>query len=86
MPYVRCYEETDYQRLVTGHEYDYEDRGMEGSLNPSLAHVKFGVSFDKHWSISSHSHFYPDVDLETRFCCEASLVTVFFGWHNLEAF
>lgn len=26
MPYVQCYEETDYQRLLTDYDYNAEDR------------------------------------------------------------
>lgn len=86
MPYIRCFEETDYQRLVTAYVYNAEARGREGAMNPSLDHVQFGVPFDQHWSIGRHSHFYPDLDLETRFRCDLALGSVFVGWHNLEAF
>lgn len=64
MRWVRCYEGVDYQlrlaTLVASASSRYPVR------TPTLDVVCFDNTYNIHWSIARHHHFYRDLDMDTR--------------------
>lgn len=49
MPFVRAYEDFEYQRLVTAYLHDAEALGSESLSTVNLYHVHLARTFDSYW-------------------------------------